>query len=78
MSEEQTWIPVDANDTIFTTSEDGDVVAIKTDRGVFGEIVRKRSGQWMKRTDPKVILSAQVIGDKIQAKKYKTGKDLPA
>jgi len=71
MAEEEKWVPVGPRDIVFTTPDDGAIiVAAIRGNAMFGSLVRKRGGKWMKRELPLVIVNGQLIYRKFAGKDY--------
>ena len=74
---EEKWEPLLAKDQVFHVSEDGNVVVAGTRAGgMFGSIVRKRAGTWMKQTQPMVILLGPAIYARLGKGDFRMGSEL--
>ncbi len=75
-TDKERWEPLRPKDLVFETSNDGAVTVVKMRDSVFGALVRKRNGRWMKRMDPLTIQSISYIQSLAKRKRFKKGAEL--
>ena len=76
MADEE-WVDVDPKDIVLDVPGDGRITIVaRQGETMYGALVRKRDGKWMKRVRPLEIEHAGLLREKHARREYVLGSDL--